>query len=101
MQLGTLPVDIGELAAEGGVFSGRQRCQQCPPSTMSTASTQSAVNHVNRVNDVKTPTPAAFGGVSGGGRLRRRFGVRPPAAAGFSDVIDAVDVIDVTDSGHC
>jgi hypothetical protein len=63
-----------------------QRCQQCPPSTMSTASTSSAVNHVNdvnRVNDVKTPTPAAFGGVSAvtppaaavGGlrRLRRRF----------------------------
>jgi hypothetical protein len=35
----------------------------------------SAVNHVNRVNDVidvKTPTSAAFGGVSA---------VRPPSAA--------------------
>jgi hypothetical protein len=48
----------------------------------------SAVNDVNRVNDVidvKTPTPppaAAFRGVT------------PPAAAGFSDVIDAVDSID-------
>jgi len=78
----------------------RQQCQRCQPrplSTMSMLSTMSAVNHVNRVNDVnhvKTPTPqpaAAFscssacGGVSGG---------TPPAAAGFSDVIDAVDVID-------
>jgi hypothetical protein len=32
----------------------------------------SNVNRVNHVNDVKTPTPAAFGGVSA---------VRPPAAA--------------------
>jgi hypothetical protein len=66
VQQGTLPVYFGDLTAEGGVFSGRQRCQQCPPSTMSIASTSSAVNHVNdvnRVNDVKTPTPAAFGGV--------------------------------------
>jgi hypothetical protein len=69
VQQGTLPVYFGEHAAEGGVFLGRQRCQQCPPSTMSTASTSSAVNHVN---DVKTPTPAAFGGVSA---------VTPPAAA--------------------
>jgi hypothetical protein len=75
VQQGTLPVDFGKHAAEGGVFSGRQRCQQCPPSTMSTASASSAVNHVNdvnRVNDVKTPTPAACGGVSA---------VTPPAAA--------------------
>jgi hypothetical protein len=54
----------------------------------------SAVSHVNRVNDVndvKTPTSAAFGGVSAVRppsaafrlfvRLRRRFGVRPPSAA--------------------
>jgi hypothetical protein len=37
----------------------------------------SAVNHVNRVNDVndvKTPTPAACGGVSVFVRLRRRLG---------------------------
>jgi len=51
---------------------------RCPPSTTSTLSTMSAVNHVNRVNhvndvnDVKTPTSAAFGGVSA---------VRPPSAA--------------------
>jgi hypothetical protein len=39
----------------------------------------SAVNHVNRVNDVndvKTPTPAACGGVSA---------VTPPAAAGWRE----------------
>jgi hypothetical protein len=68
VQQGTLPVYFGEHAAFGGVFSGRQRCQQCPPSTMSTASTSSAVNDVNdvnRVNDVKTPAPAACGGVFG------------------------------------
>ena len=72
----------------------------------------SAVNHVNRVNDVidvKTPNPAAYGGVSVFVRLRRRFGVRPPsaafrgvtppAAAGFSDVIDVIDAVDVIDSG--
>jgi hypothetical protein len=56
---------------------------RCPPSTTSTLSTTSAVNHVNRVNDVndvKTPTSAAFGGVSGRGRLRRRLVVRPPSA---------------------
>jgi hypothetical protein len=85
-------------------------------------STMSAVNDVNRVNDVndvKTPTPAAFGGVSGRGRLRRRLVVRPPAAAfrlsrrlrrrfggwppaaaGFSDVIDVIDAVDVIDSGR-
>ena len=86
-------------------------------------STMSAVNHVNRVNDVndvKTPNPAAFGGVSGRGRLRRRFGCHaacggvsavtppaaafrggtPPAAAGFSDVIDVIDAVDVIDSGR-
>jgi hypothetical protein len=45
------------------------RRQQCPPSTMSAVND---VNDVNRVNDVKTPTPAACGGVSA---------VRPPAAA--------------------
>ena len=88
---------------------------------MSTKSTSSAVNHVNRVNDVndvKTPNPAAFGGGSGGGRLRRclvtphsaafrgvrrlrrRLVVRPPAAAGFSDVIDIIDAVDVIDSGR-
>jgi hypothetical protein len=90
---------------------------------MSTASTSSAVNHVNdvnRVNDVKTPTPAAFGGVLGGEaacggvqlfvRLRRWFGCpsacggvwggTPPAAAGFSDVIDVIDAVDVIDSGR-
>ena len=98
---------------------------------MSTASASSAVNHVNdvnRVNDVKTPTPAACGGVSGGrppaaavGGLRRlrlrfwgdacgggsavrppaaAFGGAPPAAAGFSDVIDAIDAVDVIDSGR-
>jgi hypothetical protein len=70
----------------------------------------SAVNHVNRVNDVidvKTPTSAAFGGVSAvrpptaafrlSVRLRRRLGGTPPAAAGFSDVIDVIDVIDAVD----
>ena len=39
---------------------------------MSTMSAVNDVNRVNHVNDVKTPTPAAFGGVLGG---------RPPAAA--------------------
>ena len=43
-------------------------------------------------------------------RLRRRLVVRPPAAAvggtppaaaGFSDVIDVIDAVDVIDSGHC
>jgi hypothetical protein len=62
----------------------------------------SAVNHVNRVNDVndvKTPNPAACGGVSVFVRLRRRFGGTPPAAAGFSDVIDVIDAVDVIDGG--
>ena len=76
-------------------------------------STMSAVNHVNdvnRVNDVKTPTPppaaafwgeAACGGVSVFVRLRRCFrGGTPPAAAGFSDVIDVIDAVDVIDSGR-
>ena len=73
----------------------------------------SAVNHVNRVidvNDVKTPNPAAFGGVSGGrppAAASRHAacggvseGVTPPAAAGFSDVIDVNDAVDVIDSGR-
>ena len=73
----------------------------------------SAVNHVNRVNnvnDVKTPTSAAYGGVSAvrpptaafrlSVRLRRRFGGTPPAAAGFSDVIDVIDAVDIIDSGR-
>ena len=73
----------------------------------------SAVNHVNRVNrvnDVKTPTPrrlrrrfgcsSAFGGGWVFVRLRRRFGGTPPAAAGFSDVIDVIDAVDVIDSGR-
>jgi hypothetical protein len=74
------------------------RCQQCQ--LLSTMSAVNHVNDVNRVNDVKTPTPAACGGVSAvtppaaavGGlrRLRLRFwgdacgggsAVRPPAAA--------------------
>ena len=73
----------------------------------------SAVNHVNRVNhvnDVKTPTPAAFGGVLGGRPPAAAFscssacggvseGVTPPAAAGFSDVIDVIDAVDVIDGG--
>jgi hypothetical protein len=54
----------------------------------------SAVNHVNRVNDVidvkninlrrlrrRFGCSSACGGVSVFVRLRRRFGVRPPAAA--------------------
>jgi hypothetical protein len=48
----------------------------------------SAVNHVNRVNDVndvKTPTSAAFSGVSVFVRLRRRFGC-PSAFGGVSGV---------------
>jgi hypothetical protein len=59
------------------------------------------VNHVNRVNDVKNTNPR---------RLRRRFGCpsacggvsggTPPAAAGFSDVIDVIDAVDVIDSGR-
>jgi len=59
------------------------------------------VNRVNDVNDVKTPTPR---------RLRRPFGCpsafgggwggTPPAAAGFSDVIDVIDAVDVIDSGR-
>jgi hypothetical protein len=63
----------------------------------------SAVNHVNRVNrvnDVKPPTPPPSAAFRLSVRLRRRLGGTPPAAAGFSDVIDAVDVIDVTDSGR-
>jgi hypothetical protein len=46
----------------------------------------SAVNHVNRVNhvnDVKTPTPAAFGGVSVFVRLRRRLGGGAACGGGF------------------
>jgi len=46
----------------------------------------SAVSHVNRVNDVndvKTPTSAACGGVSGGDRLRRRFGGYAACGGGF------------------
>jgi hypothetical protein len=73
----------------------------------------SAVNHVNRVNhvnDVKTPNPAAFGGVLGGKPPAAAFscssafggvsGGTPPAAAGFSDVIDVIDAVDVIDSGR-
>ncbi len=73
---------------------------RCQPRPLSTSSAVNDVNRVNDVNDVKTPTPppaaafrgeAAFGGVSGVRRLRRRLVVRPPAAAGFSDVIDVID----------
>jgi len=47
----------------------------------------SAVSNVRR----RFGCPSAYGGVSA---------VRPPAAAGFSDVIDAVDAVDVIDSGR-
>jgi hypothetical protein len=58
---------MSTLSAVNNVNAVRcQQCQCCPLSTMSMLSTMSAVNHV------KTPTPAACGGVSGG---------RPPTAA--------------------
>jgi hypothetical protein len=46
----------------------------------------SAVSHVNRVNDVndvKTPTSAAFGGVSVFVRLRRQLGGCAASGGGF------------------
>ena len=71
---------------------------------MSTMSAVNHVNHVNRVNDVidvkninlrrlrrRFGCSSACGGVSVFVRLRRRFGGTPPAAAGFSDVIDIID----------
>jgi hypothetical protein len=91
---------------------------------MSTLSASSAVNHVNdviRVNDVKTPTPAACGGVSGGEaacggvqlfvRLRRRLGGRRLRRRVFLTSLtsltrltlltaDEVDSIDIVDSGR-
>jgi len=57
----------------------------------------------------QTPPPsaaflgeAAFGGVSAVTPPAAAFrGGTPPAAAGFSDVIDVIDAVDVIDSGHC
>jgi hypothetical protein len=71
-----------------GTMSRRALCRCILGNTPLTAACFRDVNDVNRVNDVndvKAPTPAACGGVSGG---------TPPAASGFSDVIDAVDIID-------
>jgi len=63
----------------------------------------SAVNHVNRVNDVidvKTPTPPPSAAFSRSSAFGDGWGGTPPAAAGFSDVIDVIDAVDVIDSGR-
>ena len=101
--------------ALGGLFSFEdcQRCQPSPPSTMSMLSTSSAVNHVNRVNDVndvrktrrrrrRTPRTAAAGCVTAEPppKADEQLNAAEGGGGWCFDVIDAVDVIDVTDSGR-